>query len=100
MIYLVHFERPYKHARHYLGFTDLSLSERFKRHCSNAAKRQGSALMRSITEAGIAFKVVRVWAGDRTRERQLKSGGHARRCPVCQGRIDYASLQCKLKGGV
>jgi hypothetical protein len=23
-VYLLHFERPYKHARHYLGFTALA----------------------------------------------------------------------------
>lgn len=99
MIYLVHFERPYKHARHYLGFTDLPLPERFARHCSNAQKRRGSALMRAVMEAGIGFKIVRTWPGDRTRERQLKGNSHARRCPVCQGKVSYRLVQCKLKGG-
>jgi hypothetical protein len=90
MVYLVHFERPYKHAKHYLGFTDGALSERFKRHTSNAAKRRGSALMRAVIEAGIGFKVVRWWPGDRVVERRKKNaGGSARRCPVCLGRVEY-----------
>lgn len=27
MIYLVHFEKPLKHAEHYIGFTDVTLRE-------------------------------------------------------------------------
>lgn len=88
MIYLVHFQRPYKHAKHYLGFTDLTLTKRFARHCSNAKKRRGSALMNAIMAAGITFKVVRTWEGDRARERQLK-GNSVRRCPVCRGTVTY-----------
>lgn len=89
MIYLVHFERPYKHAKHYLGYTNTSLKARFKRHLSLAAKRRGSALMRAVIEAGIEFKVVRTWPGDRIRERQLKNRGHSRRCPICNGKVSY-----------
>lgn len=93
MIYLVHFQRPYKHAKHYLGFTELTLTERFARHCSNAKKRRGSALMNAIFMAGIKFKVVRTWEGDRTRERQLKNSGHSIRCPVCRGTVTYAAAR-------
>jgi hypothetical protein len=96
MIYLVHFERPYQHARHYLGFTEGSLRERFKRHTSNAKKRRGSALMRAVMEAGIAFKVVRLWDGDRTRERRLKNKGHKVRCPICRGETDWNNSICYL----
>jgi hypothetical protein len=91
MIYLVHFQRPFKHAKHYLGFTDLTLTARFARHCSNAKKRRGSALMNAIIQAGIKFKVVRTWEGDRTRERQLKTNGHSVRCPICRGKVTYES---------
>ena len=90
MIYLVHFERPLKHAKHYVGFTDVTLRERFARHRSLARVRRGSALMRAVMEAGIAFKVVRTWPGDRNRERQFKVDGHSsRRCPVCKGEVTY-----------
>lgn len=88
-IYLVHFERPFQHARHYLGWTGTSLAARFRRHRSLAPKRRGSALLRAVFAAGIAFKVVRTWPGSRDRERALKSSGHARRCPVCCGRLSY-----------
>lgn len=70
MIYLVHFERPYKHARHYLGYTGGTLRARFERHLALAPVRRGSALMRVVIEQRIPFKVVRVWRpGDRRHER-------------------------------
>ena len=41
--------------------------------------------MQVVGEAGIGWQLARIWAGTRTRERSLKrSGGAARRCPVCQ----------------
>lgn len=90
VIYLVHFERPFGHAKHYLGFTDLTLRERFARHKSLAKIRRGSALLRAVLEAGIGFKVVRIWpAGDRNEERRMKGNGKSWRCPVCCGRITY-----------
>jgi len=98
MIYLVHFERPFKHAKHYVGFTDVTLRERFKRHTSNARLRRGSALMRAVLEAGIKFKVVKVWDGDRNDERRVKIDGHsARRCPVCREEVTYAAATCYLQ---
>lgn len=90
IVYLVHFQKPYRHARHYLGFTDVGLTERFKRHTANSVTRRGSALMRAVMVNNIPFKVVRIWQrGDRTLEKQLKGNGHSRRCPVCKGLISY-----------
>lgn len=90
MIYLVHFEKPLKHAKHYIGFTDGTLRARFARHRSLARVRRGSALMRAVMEAGIAFKVVRTWPGDRDKERRIKVNGHSsKRCPVCLGEVSY-----------
>ena len=41
--------------------------------------------MQVVGEAGIGWQLARIWPGTRTRERSLKrSGGAARRCPVCQ----------------
>jgi len=41
--------------------------------------------MQVVGEAGIGWQLARVWTGTRSRERSLKrSGGAARRCPVCQ----------------
>lgn len=88
-IYLVHFSRPFQHARHYLGWTSGTLEERFARHLANSARRRGSALMHAVLHAGIAFKIVRTWPGDRFRERQLKGNSHSPRCPICCGRVSY-----------
>ena len=79
--YLIHFNKQFKHARHYLGSTS-NLEARIKTH----RQGRGARLMEVIVAAGITWRVVRTWPGDRQRERQLKNrGGHARLCPTCQG---------------
>ena len=78
-IYLLHFERPYRHARHYLGWTT-NLPARLTARTTG----HGARLIDVITTAGIGFTLARTWSGTRTRERQLKNhGGHARHCPLC-----------------
>jgi predicted GIY-YIG superfamily endonuclease len=78
-VYLLHFDRPYKHARHYCGWTaDLT-----SRLAAQAAGR-GARLVEVITVAGIGFTLARTWPGDRDRERQIKrQGGLSRCCPLC-----------------
>ncbi|MCX5046690.1 hypothetical protein OG921_26295 [Aldersonia sp. NBC_00410] len=79
VVYLIHFDRPYKHARHYLGFTN-DLAARMDEHGSG----RGARLMAVITEAGIGWELARTWTGSRGRERQLKrQGGASRACPCC-----------------
>lgn len=95
-IYLVHFERPYRHAKHYLGWTGGTLRARFDRHTSMATIRRGSMLMRAVMQAGIGYKVVKTWRGDRALERRKKANGHASRCPVCRGEITYDQAVCQI----
>ncbi|MGO9372699.1 MAG: endonuclease [Syntrophobacteraceae bacterium] len=82
-IYLIHFDKPYKHARHYLGYADSDTPDaRIERH----RKGNGATLMRVITQAGIEWEVARIWL-EQTRdfERKLKNGRHVPRlCPICQ----------------
>lgn len=82
-VYLLHFDRPYRHARHYIGWTpDGSgfLAARLAAHRAG----NGANLIRVITAAGIGFELARTWSGGRVRERQLKRmGGASRRCPMC-----------------
>lgn len=83
-VYLLHFDRPYHHARHYLGFTS-DLETRLALH----ARPNGSShhrLMQVIHAAGIGFSVARVWPdGDRELERRLKRRkAGPRLCPLCQ----------------
>ena len=81
-IYLVHFARPYRHARHYLGWTAAeSVDARLARH----RRGEGARLLRALVLAGIEFDVVRTWPGGRTEERALKRRKNAPRlCPVCR----------------
>lgn len=89
-IYLIHFETRLKHARHYLGYSD-DLGRRMAQHRSG----NGARLMEVITAAGIAWKVVRTWAGDRTFERHLKRRKNVpkRLCPVCMGLVEYEAVE-------
>lgn len=82
MIYLLHFDKPYAHAAHYLGFCEEgNLEKRLDVHRSG----HGARLMEVISAAGINFTLARTWEGDRNRERQLKKqGGHSRKCPICR----------------
>ena len=78
-VYLLHFDRPYKHARHYCGWTT-DLDGRLAAHRSGS----GARLIAVITQAGIGFTVARTWRGSRLRERQIKrQGGLSRCCPEC-----------------
>lgn len=79
-VYLLHFSEPYRHARHYCGFTT-DLEARLKRHATD----HGARLLQVIAGAGITYVLARTWTGvTRARERALKNqGGAARRCPIC-----------------
>lgn len=81
IVYLVHFSRPYHHARHYLGWTQ-NLDERLVAHSLG----RGAKLLAAVSLAGINFEVVRIWE-DKTRhfERKLKKQKNGPRfCPVCK----------------
>lgn len=81
-IYLIHLNRAYRHARHYLGWT-LDIERRLATH----RQGHGSPLLRAATAAGITFDVVRTWPGDRHLERRLHNAKNspARLCPICRG---------------
>ena len=78
-IYLLHFERRYGHAGHYLGWAK-HLDKRLAHH----GKASGARLMQVVREAGIDWQLARTWKGGRDRERRLKNqGGKSRMCPLC-----------------
>ncbi len=80
-IYLLHFDKPLKHAKHYIGLAD-DLDARLERHASG----HGARLMSVINQAGITWRCVRTWQGDRKLERKLKRlKATPRLCPVCSG---------------
>jgi predicted GIY-YIG superfamily endonuclease len=80
MVYLLHFNTPYKHAAHYLGYAS-NLSKRVLKH----ATKPDARLMQVIKENNIGFVVARVWPdADRNEERRLKNTGSSKRfCPIC-----------------
>jgi predicted GIY-YIG superfamily endonuclease len=79
VIYLLHFDRPYRHARHYTGFTH-DLDARTVAHLTG----EGARLLQVIQHHGIGWQLARTWPGTRATERRLKNqGGAARRCPLC-----------------
>ncbi len=79
VIYLIHFDQPFKHAKHYLG-SAADLDARIAQHRTAG----GANLMRVVNAAGIPWRVARLWRGGRTEERRLKkNGGMVRLCPIC-----------------
>jgi hypothetical protein len=79
VVYLLHFTRPYQHARHYLG-TTTDLAGRLAQHELGL----GARLLQVGLAAGIEWRLARLWPGGRGRERALKAqGGASRRCPLC-----------------
>lgn len=83
-VYLLHFDRPLAHARHYVGFTT-NLEGRLGRHENG----RGSRLVDAVLEAGIGYTVVRTWPGrDRHFERKLKKRHNTPQlCPICNPNI-------------
>lgn len=81
IVYLLHFQPAYKHARHYLGFTSYrDVSIRLQRHQSG----RGATLTRVAVEAGVELLLVRTWTGTRQLERRLKRWhGSTKLCPLC-----------------
>lgn len=86
-VYLLHFDRPYKHARHYFGYADdHRLHERIDAHY-NATMGDGKhhRLLQVVRAAGISFTLARVWPdADRAKEKSLSSRGATRACPICR----------------
>lgn len=79
-IYLLHFDAPFSHAKHYTGWAR-HLEARIRHHRNGTS---GAKLMDALHAAGIGFQVAKTEYGTRTRERQLKQHGATRRCPICQ----------------
>jgi len=83
IIYLLHFDTPYKQARHYVGWTqnERTLKLRLEHHRSGS----GSRLCRAVAAAGIGWTVAKTWSGTRSDERSFKNGKCTpSRCPLCR----------------
>lgn len=78
-VYLLHFDRRYRHAGHYIGWA-VNLNARLAAH----RRGHGARLLQVVHAAGIGWQLARTWPGSRDRERQIKTqGGASRCCPLC-----------------
>jgi len=90
IVYLLHFDRSYKHARHYIGWTQ-NLEQRLQQHRAG----RGSPLIAAAIADGIDFQLVAIWEGDRHAERRLhrQKNVRARLCPICVADENVAAVQ-------
>lgn len=90
-VYLLHFDKPYKHAKHYLGFSvKHPEKDRIPLHSKGQSRVK---LMTVLFNQGIGFQVAKIWKNkERGDERKMKSGGHARRCPICKQNKEVGKL--------
>lgn len=80
-VYLVCFDRPLEHARHYVGYTSGRLVDRLSLHAAG----RGARILQVCRERGIGWRLARTWPGaPRALERAIKRGAHGVRvCPFC-----------------
>lgn len=84
-VYLLHFDEPYYHAKHYVGSTD-DIEQRLIRHKNG----NGARLIKVISDAGISFRLAKLWTFDNIKEARLfeKALKHMkntpRYCPECR----------------
>jgi predicted GIY-YIG superfamily endonuclease len=81
-VYVLHFDPPFKHAHHYVGFTThADVATRLDEHMKGA----GSRLVRAVARAGHAVHIAHVFIGaDRRFERQIKNRKDVSRwCRIC-----------------
>jgi hypothetical protein len=87
-IYLLHFDPPFKHAGHYLGFVASGSPEKLEERIAQHLAGDGSPLVRAAVAAGSTVRhIVTLWGRTRDDERRLKNGGSsARFCPLCKAK--------------
>jgi len=83
MVYLICFEKKFKHAKHYIGWA--KNAETFEKRMKAHEGGYGSCLLKAVVQAGIKFKVTRIWNNaDGNFERKLKKRKESKRlCPCC-----------------
>lgn len=82
MIYLIHFDKPLAHARHYIGM--VASHEHLERRMHQHRTGRGAKLLDACNRAGIPYRVVRTMNGGRLRERRLKNRKNGPKlCPIC-----------------
>lgn len=83
MVYLLHFDRPYRHARHYVGATELTETELAFALEHDVPIQQ--PLLLAARKDGVHFTIARVWGGgldDAVRLREVRK--HKSYCTTCR----------------
>jgi hypothetical protein len=85
--YLIHLDTPIgagrprvTQAQHYVGWAG---PDRLRARLAADLGGYGCRLVAYALRAGIRAELVRLWRGDRNRERALKQNSATRYCPVC-----------------
>lgn len=91
IVYPLHSDPPFKHARHYIGWTRFDVQGRVQYHVDG----RGSRLVYAAVLTGCDIKIARTWKDqDRNLERTLKNRKNAPGlCPLC--RVDTSSQVCQ-----
>lgn len=93
-VYLLHFDDPLSHARHYLG----SANQLLKRLTDHAAG-DGARITQVLHERGLAWQLCRVWIprtpekGEHRKLESILKNQHngPRYCPICNGQAEESS---------
>lgn len=86
MIYLLHFDEPLEHARHYVGSVKGNTIEAVRARMNEHASGRGARIMAVLAERGIGFRLAGTRPGGRREERRLKGRGIVCKCPICSPR--------------
>lgn len=83
-VYLLHFSSPYKHAKHYVGWSK-AIDKRINHHKHGT----GARLPKAVIDAGLDLIIARVWEGqDKIFERRVHNYKKSYKlCPICSGEI-------------
>jgi len=82
MVYLLHFDRPFRHMRHYVGAAaDLLALELL---IANPGMHTRSSMLIAAKKAGVRFTIGRIWRGGAERADLVRSHqNHTRHCDIC-----------------
>lgn len=79
-LYLLHFDTPYKHAKHYLGIAYSGIENRIEDHRNG----RGANITKVLKANNITFTVAKTWLQvPRKSEMKMKGRGLTEYCPIC-----------------
>lgn len=91
MVYLLHFSRGYKHARHFVEAT--SRADEARQLANGIVPRIDHPLLNAARLEGITFSVARTWPGSSAEARRIReAGNHAKLCRLCAAERRAACL--------